>query len=130
MKIRMQITSPTGIPMQLEISPDDNGKEIIGLLERAEAMGEYLSNNGWAIDEPTRGPGAQEAAQGPTFCGYPCSPTADDRGLPTWILVNGHQAHRREKQGDVWYSYKEGEEYIQALRIPKGETPPKIQGLD
>jgi hypothetical protein len=45
------------------------------------------------------------------------------------VIVAGHQATRREKQGDVWYSYRAGEEYVQVLRIPKGEKAPAVQGL-
>ena len=68
--------------------------------------------------------------QAPTFAGYPCSPTVDERGLPTWIIVEGKQAQRREKQGDVWYSLRlvDGT-YAQVLRIPKGEKPPEVKGL-
>ena len=44
----------------------------------------------------------------------------DANGLPTWIIVDGKQAQRREKQGDVWYSVKliDGS-YERVLRIPK-----------
>ena len=56
-------------------------------------------------------------------------PDRDDNGLPTWIIVNGKQAQRREKQGDVWYSAKLSDgTYEQVLRIPKGERPPRLRG--
>ena len=62
--------------------------------------------------------------------GYPCSPTVDERGLPTWIIVGGKQAQRREKQGDAWYSVRLADgTYAQVLRIPKGEKPAEFKGL-
>ena len=97
---------------------------------RAEKIGLYFGARGWrfAHAEPT-GPSADELAQGPTFAGYACSPTVDDNGLPTWLIVNGKQAQRREKQGDVWYSIKLSDgSYEQVLRIPKGETAPEVKG--
>ena len=73
---------------------------------------------------------ATELAAGPTFAGYPCSPTVSENGLPTWLIVDGKQAQRREKQGDVWYSVKlQDGSYEQVLRIPKGETAPPVMGL-
>ena len=75
-------------------------------------------------------PGAAELAAGPSFAGYPCSPTVDDAGLPTWIIVDGKQAQRREKQGDVWYSIKlQDGSYERILTIPKGEQAPAVVGL-
>ena len=54
----------------------------------------------------------------------------DDAGLPTWIIVNGKQAQRREKQGDVWYSIKLGDDsYERILTIPKSETAPAVHGV-
>lgn len=76
-------------------------------------------------------PSAAELSRGPTFCGYACSPTVDDRGLPSWIIAEGKQATRHEKQGDTWYSYANGNGgYTQVLRIPKGEKAPAVTGLD
>ena len=101
------------------------------ILDRAEKIGLYFGSRGWAFAhlEPV-GPSATELAQGPTFAGYPCSPTVDERGLPTWIIVEGKQAQRREKQGDAWYSVRLADgTYAQVLRIPKGEKPPEVKGL-
>jgi hypothetical protein len=79
---------------------------------------------------PSR-PGATQLASGPTFAGYPCSPTVSENGLPTWLIVDGKQAQRREKQGDVWYSVKcQDGSYDQVLRIPKGETAPPVMGVN
>ena len=73
---------------------------------------------------------ASELAQGPTFASYSCSPTVDERGLPTWIIVEGKQAQRWEKQGNTWYSLRQAEgSYAQVLRIPKGEKPPEVKGV-
>ena len=130
-KATLDLLSPGGVPITLEVNNDDDQQTIIDMLERAEKIGLYFSSRGWryAQAEPT-GPSADELAQGPTFAGYACSPTVDDNGLPTWIIVNGKQAQRREKQGDVWYSAKLSDgAYEQVLRIPKGERPPDVKGL-
>ena len=104
---------------------------------RRQKIGLYFSSRGWTFahgetlapgaDEPAHAP---ELAQGPAFAGYPCSATTDERGLPTWIIVEGKQAHRREKQGDAWYSLRQADgSYAQVLRIPKGERAPEVKGL-
>lgn len=128
--VTLKLTTPDGYPIDLHLSPEDNGDEVKKLLERTNALAGFLADRGWGFaDAAPAGPSLRELTSGPTFAGYPCSPTVDDRGLPTWILVAGKQAHRREKQGDAWYSYKDGDEYVQALRIPKGEKPPAVVGL-
>jgi hypothetical protein len=128
--VTLKLTTPAGHPIDLTVSPDDNGEMVQELLTRSEKLATWLAGRGWGFaDALPVGPSVAELAAGPTFAGYPCSPTVDDRGLPTWIMVGGQQAHRREKQGDVWYSYKDGEGYIQALRIPKGEQAPPVMGL-
>jgi hypothetical protein len=123
--------SPAGVPITLQVGAEDDQQTIVETLQRAEKIGAYFSQRGWsfALAEPV-GPSADELASGPTFAGYPCSPTVDERGLPTWIIVDGKQAQRRAKQGDVWYSVKLGEgEYAQVLRIPKGEQAPPVRGI-
>ncbi len=123
--------SPAGVPITLQVSADDDQQTIVETLQRAEKIGAYFSQRGWgfALAEPV-GPSADELASGPTFASYACSPTVDERGLPTWIIVDGKQAQRREKQGDVWYSVKLSDgEYAQVLRIPKGEQAPPVRGL-
>lgn len=128
-KITIELISPNGVPVTLEVEKDDEHQTVIDILERAEKIGAYFSHRGWTFSriEPV-GPSAVELAQGPTFAGYPCSPTVDDRGLPTWLIVDGKQAQRREKQGDVWYSVRLGDgTYAQVLRIPKGEKIPEIR---
>lgn len=130
-KATIDLVSPNGVPVTLEVSAEDDQQSIICTLERAEKIGLYFGNRGWAFAHAESvGPSAHELAQGPIFAGYPCSPTVDDRGLPTWIIVEGKQAQRREKQGDAWYSLRQGDgSYAQVLRIPKGEKPPEVKGL-
>ena len=111
--------------------PDTETEKIKTLLNRADAIGQHYHVLGWEFAEAaaTR-PGAAELAAGPTFAGYACSPTVDAAGLPTWLIVDGKQAQRREKQGDVWYSVRlQDGTYDQVLRIPKGETAPPVMGL-
>ena len=130
-KATIDLVSPGGVPVTLEVEKDDDQRTIIEILDRAEKIGLYFGSRGWAFAhlEPV-GPSATELAQGPTFAGYPCSPTVDERGLPTWIIVEGKQAQRREKQGDAWYSVRLADgTYAQVLRIPKGEKPPEVKGL-
>jgi hypothetical protein len=130
-KATIDLVSPSGVPVTLEVSNEDDQQTIIGLLERAEKIGVFFGNRGWSFAHAeATGPSAGELAQGTTFAGYPCSPTVDERGLPTWIIVDGKQAQRREKQGDTWYSLRTGDgSYAQVLRIPKGEKPPEVKGL-
>ncbi len=130
-KVTIDLVSPAGVPVTLEVDKVDDHQAIIELLDRADKIGTYFSQRGWSFAhlEPV-GPSAAELAQGPTFAGYPCSPTVDERGLPTWLIVDGKQAQRREKQGDTWYSVRLTDgSYAQVLRIPKGERVPEIKGL-
>ena len=130
-KATIEMVSPQGIPVTLEVTNDDDQETIRKTLERAEKIGVYFGGKGWTFArQETTGPSATELEQGPTFAGYPCSPTIDERGLPTWIIVGEKQAQRREKQGDVWYSLRLADgSYDQVLRIPKGEKPPTVKGL-
>jgi hypothetical protein len=133
-KATVNLISPSGVPVTLDVTNGDAHDIIIETMERADKIGAYFMGKGWTAAHPdtgAAGPSAGELAQGPTFAGYPCSPTVDAAGLPTWIIFEGKQAQRREKQGDVWYSVRgagEGE-YVQVLRIPKGEKAPEVRGL-
>jgi hypothetical protein len=132
-KATIRMISPSGVPVTLEVAADDDQSVIKATLDRADKIGAYFLAHGWSAahaDATASGPSAGELASGPTFAGYPCSPTVDAAGLPTWIIVDGKQAQRREKQGDVWYSVRAGEDgYTQVLRIPKGEKAPAVVGL-
>ena len=129
--ITLKLTTPQGYPMDLTLDPTTDGEEVKALLEKADVLSGWLSRKGWgfADAQPTL-PGLKELTSGPSFCGYPCSPTVDDAGFPTWILVGDRQAMRRDKQGDHWYSCKNGDgTFTQVLRIPKGEKVPPVVGL-
>jgi hypothetical protein len=130
-KAAIDLVSPNGVPVTLEVRQEDEPQAILQTLERAEKIGLYFNSRGWSFAHgETLAPSASELAQGPTFAGYPCSPTTDERGLPTWIIVDGKQAHRREKQGDAWYSLRQADgSYAQVLRIPKGERAPEVKGV-
>lgn len=131
MKATINLIAPSGAPIALAIEPGDDQATILEVIARADKLGSWLLAHGWSTAHAeAAGPSAGELAQGPTFAGYPCSPTVDATGLPTWIIVDGKQAQRREKQGDVWYSLRAGEgDYVQVLRIPKGEQAPAVRGL-
>ena len=126
-KATIELVSPDGVPITLHVTENDDQQAIIDILTRADKIGQYFGAKGWTFaNAESTGPSAGELAQGPTFAGFPCSPTVDDRGLPTWLIVEGKQALRREKQGDVWYSVKLADDtYEQVLRIPKGEQVPE-----
>lgn len=129
--VQIDLITPSGASIALHVTKDDAYEDIVATLERAEKIAAHFAAKGWgfASQQPAL-PSAAEMDKGPTFCGYPCSPTVDDRGLPSWILVGGSQAMRHEKQGDVWWSVKVGErDYEQVLRIPKGEKVPPVKGL-
>ena len=133
-KAILHLTTPAGAPVDLEIGAGATTDMITNVMERAAKIAAHYLDHGWGLphapSDGATGPAAAELAQGPTFAGYPCSPTVDDQGRPTWIIVDGMQAQRREKQGDVWYSARgQAGEYTQHLRIPKGETPPDVKGL-
>jgi hypothetical protein len=130
-KATIDFISPNGVPVTLEVNNEDEQRTIIEILDRAERIGVYFGSRGWTFAQlDSQGPSAAELSQGPSFAGYPCSPTVDGRGLPTWIIYEGKQAQRREKQGDVWYSVRTADgSYAQVLRIPKGEKPPEVKGL-
>ncbi|MBE2240928.1 MAG: hypothetical protein IAE81_24290 [Caldilineaceae bacterium] len=130
-KITIDLVSPAGVPVTLQVDKTDDHQTIIELLDRAEKIGAYFSQRGWNFAHlEATGPSAAELAQAPTFAGYPCSPTVDERGFPTWLIVDGKQAQRREKQGDTWYSVRLPDgSYAQVVRIPKGERVPEVNGL-
>lgn len=136
--VTLNLTTPKGYRLDLAVSPEDNGKDVQALLQRAEVLADWFVGQGWGFADAQPSLAALGGEQraltaGPSFCGYPCSPTVNAAGLPSWILVDGRQADRREKQGDVWYSLGEGpkgeRKYRQVLRIAKGEIVPPVLGL-
>lgn len=132
--VNVNVETPSGFTVQLTLTPEDESKAIVEFLDRVEKFTAFLASREWrpvsiGLASNSATPSATELAGGPSFCGYPCSPTVDDRGLPSWIIADGRQATRHEKQGDTWYSYREGDTYVQILRIPKGEKAPAVVGL-
>lgn len=127
----IEMVSPSGFPITLTVSKDDAREDIIATLERADAVASYFASKGWGFAaQPAALPSAAELDQGPTFCGFRCSSTVDDQGLPSWIVASDQQAVRRSKQGDTWYSIKLPDgTYEQVLRIPKGEKVPAVKGI-
>jgi hypothetical protein len=121
-KATLHLISPSGVPITLHIAEDDDQQSIFEMLARADKIGDHARKQNWSFANTTHPSNREEPVKGPTFAGFPCSPTVDDRGLPTWLIVDGKQALRREKQGDIWYSIKRADDtYEQVLRIPKGE---------
>lgn len=121
--------SPEGVPITLHVNESDDTQSIIELLTRADKIGHYFRAQGWTFANDTSyTPDVHHRRQSPSFAGFPCSPTVDERGLPSWLIIDGKQAHRREKQGDVWYSIKLADDvYEQVLRIPKGDHLPNLR---
>jgi hypothetical protein len=123
MNVTIELIGTSGFPITLSVSKDDDRQDIIDTLERADKIASYFAAKGWGFAaQPAALPSAAELDRGPTFCGYRCSSTVDESGLPTWVVVDGQTAMRRSKQGDHWYSIKLHDgTYEQVLRIPKGE---------
>jgi len=131
----IETETPTGFVVRFQLEAGYDREAVKALVEGVEKFTQYLAGRSWTAPDTSTVvqasvPSAAEVASGPMFCGYPCSPTFDDRGLPSWIIADGRQATRHEKQGDVWYSYRgDNETYIQVLRIPKGEKAPAVTGV-
>ena len=131
----IETETPTGFVVRFTLEAGYDREEVKQLVEGVEKFTQYLAGRNWTAPETSTVvqasvPSAAEVASGPMFCGYPCSPTVDAQGLPSWIIADGRQATRHEKQGDVWYSYRgDNETYVQVLRIPKGEKAPAVAGV-
>lgn len=126
----LQLVTPLGYPASLTVSAATPPEEIAALLIVAQQTAEQAAEAGWTAPATIEAEPAHAATAGsePTFCGYVCSRTYDDTtGAPAWIIVDGRQAHRREKQGDQWYSYRDDAgSYSHVLTIRKGEKAPAI----
>lgn len=129
--VSIQMIAPNGYPATITITAATPEEEIDQLLAAAANAAEIAAGAGWTTPAGDAEPGlAATATAGaePLFCGYVCSRTYDPAsGLPAWILFEGHQAHRHEKQGDQWFSYKTADgEYARVLTIKRGEAVPGI----
>lgn len=81
------------------------------------------------VERPTASPPTGGASvEKPRFCGYFASWTTDDRGYPDYLITeHGVIASRHEKQGDVWWSVKIGDDVFQQIvKIEKGSQIPEI----
>ena len=131
----IETETPTGFVVRFQLESGYDREAVKQLVEGVEKFTQWLASRSWTAPETSTVvqasvPSAAEVASGPMFCGYPCSPTVDAQGLPSWIIADGRQATRHEKQGDVWYSYRgDNETYVQVLRIPKGEKAPAVAGV-
>ena len=131
----IETETPTGFVVRFTLEAGYDREAVKALVEGVEKFTQWLAGRDWTAPDTSTVvqasmPSAAEIASGPMFCGYPCSPTVDSQGLPSWIIADGRQATRHEKQGDVWYSYRgDNETYVQVLRIPKGEKAPAVAGV-
>jgi hypothetical protein len=64
-KATIDLVSPSGVPVTLEVSNEDDQQTIIGLLERAEKIGVYFGNRGWSFAH------AEATAATPRCCASP-----------------------------------------------------------
>ena len=63
-KATIDLVSPNGVPITLEVSNDDEQQTIIGMLDRAEKIGLYFSSRGWNFAHGEGvGPSAHELAE-------------------------------------------------------------------
>lgn len=129
--VTLKLITPSGAPVDLALDTGDDGKIVAELLDRTDKLASALLERGYAFaDAAPAGPSVAELTAGPTFCGYACSPGVNAAGFPTWILADGQQAQRREKQGDVWYSVKLPDgQYERKLHFRAGEQVPAVAGL-
>lgn len=126
---QLALRSPAGTRIDITITAGTIPDEMFALIDAAILAEEIAISAGWsAADDASHEAAPLPAGPNePTFCGYVCSPTTDDRGLPAWIMVDGRQAERREKQGDTWWSYRLPDgSYSRHVLIRKGEQAPAI----
>ena len=98
----------------------------ITALERIAAALERIADAGSA-GAPTSA--HTTAAHLPTFCGMNCSYTTDTAGRPSYVITpDGEIAEKHERQGDCWWSVKEGDSFRRIVTIKAGEVlPPEAQ---
>jgi len=66
--VKIDLVSPAGVPVTLEVDKTNDHQTIIELLDRAERIGAYFSQRGWSfIHIEPDGPGAAELAQAPNL---------------------------------------------------------------
>lgn len=129
--VTINLISPSGAPLGLTLSPDDQPNEIMELLERADRAATAIAQrDGWEFaDKSADLPTVRELTAGPSFCGFPCGPSVNAAGFPAFVMVGEKMAQRREKQGDTWYSYRVGDGYEQVMRFRAGDDVPPVVGI-
>lgn len=69
-KVKIDLVSPAGVSVTLEVGETDDHQTIIDLLDRAKKIGAYFSQRGWSFTHiESDGLSVAELAQGPTFAG-------------------------------------------------------------
>lgn len=118
--------------MDLTIPARDDDRGIMALLDRAEQAAQAVAaRDGWKLAEARSVEASSaEMQRGPTFCGFPCSPSLNALGFPAFVIAGDRMAKRHEKQGDTWYSYRAGDGYEQVLNFRAGDAAPPVVGLD
>lgn len=139
--VTLQLMTPKGYPLNLTVAPEDNGKDVQALLERAEVLADWFVGQGWNFAEAQPALGEQKALTAVTgmanFGGFPCSPILDADGFPTWVMDGDKRAILHKRQGDCWYSFgvafdaagKTTKWSKACLTIKAGQTKPPIGGL-
>lgn len=139
--VTLNLRTPKGYPLDLTVAPEDNGKDVQALLERAEVLADWFVGQGWAFAEARSALAEQKAltttAGMANFGGFPCSPILDADGFPTWVMDGDKRAILHKKNGDNWWSY--GVAFDEAgkttkwakacLTIKAGQTRPPVLGL-
>ncbi len=140
--VTLNLLTPKGYPLDLTVAPEDNGKDVQALLERAEVLADWFVGQGWNFAQPGQPAlGGQKALTTDTgmayFGGFPCSPILDADGFPTWVMDGENRAILHKKNGDNWYSYRvafdaagKTTKWSRAcLTIKSGQTKPPVVGL-
>ncbi len=138
--VTLRLMTPKGYPLDLQVAPEDNGKDVQALLERATVLADWFVGQGWAFAEAQPALTEQKALTAggmANFGGFPCSPILDADGFPTWVMDGDKRAILHKKNGDNWYSYgvafdaagKTTKWAKACLTIKAGQTKPPIGGL-
>lgn len=138
--VTLRLKTPKGYPLDLAVAPEDNGKDVQALLERATVLADWFVGQGWGFADAQPALGEQKAlgvAGQTSFGGFVCSPILDADGFPTWVMDGENRAILHKKNGDNWYSY--GVSFDEAgktkkwskacLTIKSGQTKPPVIGL-
>jgi hypothetical protein len=102
-KATIDLVSPSGVPVTLEVSNTDDQQTLIGLLERAEKIGVFFGNRSWSFAHAeATGPSAGELAQGtplPAICAAPPWTSAGCPRGSSWTASRRSGARSRATPG-------------------------------